>query len=196
MGIAVFLLDNRGTWGRGHAFETAVHRRLGVLEVADQVAAARWLRSQPWVDPGRIAVYGGSYGGYMTLLLMFRAPEVYRAGIAYAPVTDWALYDTIYTERYMDTPEDNPDGYRAAAPLTWAKDLRGALLVAHGSMDNNVHLQNTLQLIDELAAADRSFELMVYPRTRHGIRRSQFALHFHRLQLDFLARHLLEKTGD
>ncbi len=196
MGIAVFLVDNRGTWGRGHAFETAVHRRLGELEVADQLAAARWLKEQPWVDPDRIAVYGGSYGGYMTLLLMLRAPDVFRAGIAYAPVTDWSLYDTIYTERYMDTPEDNPEGYEASAPLTYADNLEGALLLVHGTMDNNVHLQNSLQLIGKLAAADKGFELMIYPRTRHGVRRSKFALHFHRLKVDFLKRYLLDDLPD
>jgi dipeptidyl-peptidase-4 len=195
MGIAVFLVDNRGTGGRGHAFETAVHRRLGELEVADQLAAARWLKAQPWVDPERIAVYGGSYGGYMTLLLMLKTPGVFRAGIAYAPVTDWSLYDTIYTERYMDTPEDNPEGYTASAPLTYAENLEGALLVVHGAMDNNVHLQNTLQLIGRLTKADKTFELMVYPRTRHGVRRSKFALHFHRLKVDFLKRHLLDDCG-
>jgi len=193
MGIGVFLVDNRGTWGRGHAFETAIHRRLGELEVADQLAAARWLKAQPWVDPDRIAVYGGSYGGYMTLVLMLKTPGVFRAGIAYAPVTDWKLYDTIYTERYMDTPEDNPEGYEASAPLTYADNLQGALLLAHGAMDNNVHFQNTLQLIGKLATADKSFELMVYPRTRHGVRRSKFALHFHRLKVNFLKRYLLDE---
>ncbi len=196
MGIATFLVDNRGTWGRGHAFETIVHRRLGEYEVADNLDAARWLGSQPWVDPDRIAVYGGSYGGYMTLLLMLKAPDVFRAGIAYAPVTDWRLYDTIYTERYMDTPQDNPEGYKESAPLAYADNLSGALLLAHGTMDNNVHLQNSLQLIGKLAAADKSFELMIYPRTRHGIRRSPFAPHFHRLKIDFLKRNLLESAED
>jgi len=191
LGMAVFLVDNRGTWGRGHAFETAVHRRLGGLEVADQLAAARWLKQQPWVDGDRIAVYGGSYGGYMTLMCLLTAPDLFRAGIAYAPVTDWRLYDTIYTERYMDTPQDNAEGYEASAPLTHAENLASPLLLAHGTMDNNVHLQNTLQLIEKLAAADKSFELMVYPEARHGIRRSQFKLHFHRLKVDFLKRHLL-----
>jgi len=196
MGIATFLVDNRGTWGRGHAFETVVHRRLGEYEVADNLDAAGWLTSQPWVDPDRIAVYGGSYGGYMTLLLMLKAPDVFRAGIAYAPVTDWRLYDTIYTERYMDTPQDNPEGYTLSAPLEYAENLSGALLLAHGAMDNNVHLQNTLQLIGKLAAANKTFEFMIYPRTRHGIRRSRFAPHFHRLKIDFLKRNLLDNPEE
>ena len=196
LGMAVFLVDNRGTSGRGHAFETAVHRRLGELEVADQLAAVRWLNGHAWVDSDRIAVYGGSYGGYMTLLCMLKSPDVFRAGIAYAPVTDWRLYDTVYTERYMDTPEDNPQGYEVSAPLTWAENLEGPLLLVHGAMDNNVHLQNTLQLIGKLATADKAFELMVYPDTRHGVRLSSFALHFHRLKVDFLKRNLLITDGD
>ncbi len=192
-GIAVFLVDNRGTWGRGHAFETAVHRRLGQLEVADQLAAARWLKEQPWVDGDRLAVYGGSYGGYLTLMLMLKAPEMFRAGIAYAPVTDWRLYDSAYTERYMDTPEDNPEGYDEGAPLAFADQLEGSLLIVHGSRDNNVHLQNTLQMVAALAGADKDFDLMIYPRTRHGVRRGQFAMHFHRLKVDFLKRTLLTR---
>lgn len=191
MGIAVFLVDNRGTWGRGHAFETAVHRRLGQLEVADQLAAVRWLKDQPWVDGDRIAVYGGSYGGTMTLMLMLKAPDVFRAGIAYAPVTDWRLYDSVYAERYLDTPEDNTGGYDEGAPLTFADRLEGSLLIVHGSRDNNVHLHNTLQMVGKLAAADKDFELMIYPKTRHGVRRGEFALHFHRLKVDFLRRALL-----
>ena len=196
LGMAVFLVDNRGTWGRGHAFETAVHRRLGELEVADQLAAVRWLNGHAWVDSDRIAVYGGSYGGYMSLLCMLKAPDVFKAGIAYAPVADWRLYDTIYTERYMDTPEDNAEGYEASAPLTWTDKLEGPLLLVHGSMDNNVHLQNTLQLVGKLGAADKTFELMIYPQTRHGVRLSSFALHFHRLKVDFLTRNLLENSGE
>ncbi len=196
MGIGVFLVDNRGTWGRGHDFETAVYRRLGQVEVADQLAAARWLKEQSWVDGDRLAVYGGSYGGYMTLMLMLKAPEMFRAGIAYAPVADWRLYDSVYTERYMDTPEENPEGYDQGAPLKIADQLQGSLLIVHGSRDNNVHLQNTLQMVAALAAADKKFELMIYPKTRHGVRRGQFALHFHRLKVDFLQRTLLSGATD
>ncbi len=192
MGIATFLIDNRGTWGRGHAFEAAVHRRLGGPEITDQLTAVRWLRAQPWVDADRIAVYGGSYGGYMTLMLMLTAPETFRAGIAYAPVTDWKLYDSIYTERYMDTPADNPEGYERSAPLNLADRLEGTLLIAHGLRDNNVHLHNTLQMVARFAGADKEFELMIYPGSRHGIRHGPYALHFHRLKLDFLRRTLLE----
>lgn len=195
MGIGVFLVDNRGTFGRGHAFETAVHRRLGQLEVEDQLTAVRWLKEQPWVDGGRVAVYGGSYGGYMTLMLMLKAPEMFKAGIAYAPVTDWRLYDSAYTERYMDTPEDNPDGYEQGAPLTLAGHLEGSLLMVHGLRDNNVHVQNTLNMVGMLAGENKKFELMIYPKTRHGVRRGQYALHFHQLKVDFLQRTLLSDSA-
>ena len=190
-GLVVFTVDNRGSWGRGHAFEAAVHRRLGALELADQLAGVRFLKAEPWIDPERIGIYGGSYGGYMALVAMNRAPGHFAAGIAYAPVTDWRLYDTIYTERYMDRPEDNPDGYREASPINFAAGLDGALLICHGTMDNNVHLQHTVQMADEFQKAGKLFELMIYPRVRHGVRMSQHRLHFHRIKTDFLERRLI-----
>ncbi|MCP4902336.1 MAG: prolyl oligopeptidase family serine peptidase [bacterium] len=189
-GIIVYWLDNRGTWARGKAFESVVHRRLGQLEVADQLAGVRHLKSLSYVDPDRIGVYGGSYGGYLTLMCMLSAPDVFRAGIAYAPVTDWRLYDSVYTERYMDTPQDNPEGYDAGAPLLLADKLKGRLLIVHGSMDNNVHTQQSLQMIKKLTDAGKQFEFMLYPRGRHGIRVSDYRLHFHRLKTDFLLEHL------
>ena len=190
-GMAVFAVDNRGTAGRGRTFERAVHRQLGRLEVGDQLAAVRWLKARPWVDDDRIAAYGGSYGGYLVLMCLMSAPEELAAGIAYAPVTDWRFYDTVYTERYMDQPANNPEGYRRGAPLELADRLKRPVLIVHGMMDNNVHVQNTLQLVGKLAEAGAPFELMIYPQTRHGVRRSKtFAAHFHRLKLDFLLRHL------
>jgi dipeptidyl-peptidase-4 len=191
MGLVVFTLDNRGSWGRGHAFESAVYRRLGQVELADQLAGVRYLTSQPWVDPNRIGVYGGSYGGYMALMAMHGAPQVFRAGIAYAPVTDWRLYDSIYTERYMDLPTDNPEGYREGSPIHSAGRLAGALLICHGTMDNNVHFQQTVQLVARYLDEGKLFELMVYPRVRHGVRISKHRLHFHRLKTDFLERALI-----
>jgi len=190
-GMVVFWLDNRGTWGRGKAFETIVHRRLGDIEDEDQLAGLTKLMQQPWVDRDRIAVYGGSYGGFMALTCMLRHPEVFRAGIAYAPVTDWRLYDSVYAERYMDRPQDNPEGYERSAPIIAAEKLAGRLLLVHGTMDNNVHMQNTLRLVDKLASAGLTFDLMLYPRVRHGVRVSHFKLQFHRLKTEFLERHLL-----
>ncbi len=190
-GMVVFCLDNRGSWGRGHAFEAAIHRKLGEVELADQIAGVRYLKSQPWVDPERIGVYGGSYGGFMTLVAMNQAAEHFSAGIAYAPVTDWRFYDSVYTERYMDTPKDNPNGYESSSPVNYAAGFEGALLICHGTMDNNVHLQNTVQMADRYIEAGKLFDLMLYPRTRHGIRISGSRLQFHTLKADFLERHLL-----
>ncbi len=190
-GIVVWWLDNRGTAGRGRAFERAIFRRLGDQELADQLAGVDWLRGQGWVDERRIAICGGSYGGFMTLHALLSAPEVFRAGVAWAPVVDWTLYDTIYTERYMDTPEANPDGYAASALPPRAGALQADLLLMHGLMDNNVHFQNTVRMIDALTAAGKPFELMVYPRTRHGIRSAKSSrLDFHRRQERFLLRAL------
>jgi dipeptidyl-peptidase-4 len=190
-GLVVFTVDNRGSWGRGHAFEAAVHRRLGALELADQLAGVRFLKAQPWIDPDRIGIYGGSYGGYMALMAMNRAPDQFAAGIAYAPVSDWRLYDSIYTERYMDRPGDNSDGYRDGSPINFAAGLDGSLLICHGAMDNNVHLQHTVRIADEYQKAGKLFELMIYPRVRHGVRMSNHRLHFHRLKTDFLERRLI-----
>ena len=194
-GLLVYTVDSRGSWGRGHAFEAAVHRRLGQLELVDQLDGVRFLARQPWVDPERIGIYGGSFGGYMVLMAMNRAPEQFAAGIAYAPVTDWRLYDTIYTERYLDRPDDNPDGYREGSPINFAAALNGALLICHGTMDNNVHLQHTLQMADEYQKAGKLFELMLYPRVRHGVRISHHRLHFHELKTDFLERRLIGSGG-
>jgi len=191
-GLIVFTLDNRGSARRGHAFETASFRRLGQVELADQVRGAQYLKSLPYVDPGRIGVYGGSYGGYMTLMCMNKASEYFRVGVAYAPVTDWALYDSIYTERYMDRPADNPEGYRQGAPLRFARGLAGPLLICHGTADNNVHLQNTVQMADEYIKAGKMFDLMLYPRVRHGIRMSKYRLHFHKLKAEFLGKYLIK----
>jgi dipeptidyl-peptidase-4 len=191
-GLIVFTLDNRGSARRGHAFEAASFRRLGQVELADQVQGAKYLEGLPYVDPGRIGVYGGSYGGYMTLMCMNRAPEHFHVGVAYAPVVDWALYDSVYTERYMDRPQDNPTGYREGAPLHFAKGLAGRLLICHGTADNNVHLQNTVQMADEYIRAGKLFDLMLYPRIRHGIRMSKYRLQFHALKADFLERYLIQ----
>jgi dipeptidyl-peptidase-4 len=130
----------------------------------------------------------------MALTCLFKAPERFRAGIAYAPVTDWRLYDTIYTERYMETPQANPEGYAASAALEFAHQLQGRLLLVHGASDNNVHLQNTLQLSERLSAAGKTFDMLVYPRVRHGIRTSRFKLVFHQRKWEFLRQHLLPES--
>jgi len=191
-GLIVFTLDNRGSARRGCAFEQAVYRHLGQVEVADQVRGSQFLKSLPYVDPQRIGVYGGSYGGYMTLMCLNKAPDHFRMGVAYTPVADWNLYDSVYTERYMDRPQDNPEGYREGAPLRFAQGLAGPLLICQGTGDNNVHVQSTLQMADEYIQAGKQIQLMLYPRIRHGIRTSKYKLHFHTLKAQFLERWLIQ----
>lgn len=187
-GYLVFLCDNRGTGGRGRDFKKCTYLRLGQLEVEDQIAAARYLASLPWVDPRRIAIWGWSYGGYMTAMLMLRGADVFRAGIAVAPVTDWRLYDTIYTERYMRRPDENPEGYQEGAPVHHARRLRGKLLIIHGTLDDNVHFQNSARLVSALQDAGKQFETLFYPERRHGIEGRR--LHLYRAMTRFLKRTL------
>jgi dipeptidyl-peptidase 4 len=176
-GYVVFMLDNRGTAFRGTAFQAPIHRRMGDVEVADQVQGARWLGSQSYVDPTRMGVWGWSYGGYMTLNLMFKAPDVFRAGVSGAPVTDFALYDTHYTERYLDRPQDNAAGYAATSVLPYAKDLKGNLLVMHGMADDNVLFLNSTKLFRKLQDLNKPFEVMVYPGAKHGLMRQNDGRH-------------------
>jgi dipeptidyl-peptidase-4 len=168
-GYIVWQCENRGGMGRGHAFETAIHRQLGVAELADQVAGVKYLISLGIADPARIGIHGWSYGGYMTVNAMLNAPEVFHAGFAGAPVTNWLNYDTIYTERYMGIPKDNPEGYRATALPAKAEKLEGKLLLVHNFEDDNVLFQNSLQLADALQLAGKQFEYMLYPQKTHGV---------------------------
>ena len=188
-GYVVLTVDNRGTGGRGTAFDDPIYRRMGFPEVDDQVAGARWLGAQPWVDAQRIGVYGWSYGGYMTLLCMFKAPEVFAAGSAGAPVTEWGLYDTHYTERYMGDPAVG-DAYSASSPNSWVEGLEGPLLLIHGMADDNVFFDHSVKLMAALQQAGKPFELMTYPGKRHRITGEAERVHLNRLQLDFFRRHL------
>jgi dipeptidyl-peptidase-4 len=169
-GFIVFALDNRGSAARGHDFEVAAAMRLGASQLPDQLAGVRWLVDQPWVDSDRIAIWGWSYGGYMTCYALTHAPGVFAAGAAVAPVTDWRLYDSIYTERYMGMPDDNPDGYAAASVLDAVGALSDPLLVIHGTSDDNVHVQHTLQLADRAWRSNVRFGLMLMPGLGHGLR--------------------------
>jgi dipeptidyl-peptidase 4 len=187
-GYVVFSLDNRGTPRRGAAFGGSLYGRQGTVEVADQRKGVEWLRAQPWVDGERIGVHGWSNGGYMTLMLLARAPDDYACGVAGAPVADWALYDTHYTERYMNLPKANVDGYREASVFTHLDGIRpGALLLVHGMADDNVLFTNSTKLMSELQRRATPFELMTYPGAKHGLR-GKDALHRYRLAEDFLGR--------
>ncbi len=185
-GYVVFSLDNRGTPRRGRDFGGALYGRQGTVEVEDQRKGVEWLRSQPWVDGERIGVHGWSNGGYMTLMLLGQAPDDFRCGIAGAPVADWALYDTHYTERYMGLPKANVDGYRTASVFTHLDGIRDdALLLVHGMADDNVLFSNATALMSKLQAADTRFQLMTYPGAKHGLRGGD-ALHRYRMAERFL----------
>ena len=166
-GFVVFKLDNRGSSGRGHAFEAHLARRMGTVEVDDQAAGVEWLIERGIADPNRIGIYGWSYGGYMTVMAMLRRPDLFKVGVAGAPVADWDGYDTAYTERYMSTPAENPDGYRDGSLLTHAAKLKGKLLLVHGMVDENVHFRHTARLIRALSEAGRPYDILIFPEERH-----------------------------
>lgn len=168
-GVVVVAVDNRGTDGRGRDFRRAMFRRLGQVEVADQVAAAQWLARQPWVDATRMGIWGWSYGGYASLMAMISGGGIFTMGIAVAPVTDWRAYDTHYTERFMRRPSDNEANYDRGSAIKRAGELQGDLLLVHGDADDNVHYQQTHQLVKALQDAGKQFRYMVYPRKLHGI---------------------------
>ena len=169
-GFIVACVDGRGTGGRSRAYETAVYMQLGKYETEDQVAGAEYMSTLPYVDGNRIGIYGWSYGGYETLMAMSTGNGIYRAGVAIAPVTDWRYYDTIYSERFMRTPQENGDGYRQSAPITHAANLKGSLLIVSGTADDNVHYLNTLQYSAALVEAGIQFDSQIYTNKDHHIR--------------------------
>jgi dipeptidyl-peptidase-4 len=192
LGFVVFRCDPRSASGKGACSTWTAYRQLGVPELKDIESAITWLLSaHPYVDPARVGMSGHSYGGFITAYALTHS-KLFAAGIAGAPVTDWRNYDTIYTERYMNTPQENPDGYNVTSVVKAAKNLHGRLLILHGLMDDNVHAQNTVQLVQELQRAEKDFEVMLYPRARHGI----FGRHYQRLVLDFMQRTLQPKPGN
>jgi len=194
-GYVVFQLDNRGSGLRGARFETALRSRMGHVEVEDQVKGVEFLRSLPFVDGSRIGIHGWSYGGYMTLMCLMQAPDAFAAGVAGAPVTDWALYDTHYTERYLSTPQANPEGYRTSNVLEHAKDLKRPLLLMHGMADDNVLFANSTALMKKLQDLQKPFDLMTYPGGKHGlIRQNVMGLHAHTQIVRFFDRELKEKN--
>lgn len=189
-GYVLFRLDNRGSWNRSVAFKTAVDRRLGTVETKDQLEGLRYLKSLPYVDDARIAVSGWSYGGFMTLQLMTEKGAGLAAGASGAPPTDWSLYDTCYTERYMGTPKDNPTGYAQSDILSRLGNLHGRLLLLKGMSDDNVILANTTRLTAALQKRGIAFDMMEYPGERHGIRGNEKLLQLWRTYLEFFARNL------
>jgi dipeptidyl-peptidase-4 len=189
-GFVVWQLDNRGTANRGHVWEAKLYRRLGKQELADQEVGIRHLISLGFVDPKRIGLHGWSYGGFMTLYTMLHAPGLIRAGVAGAPVTDWRLYDTIYTERYLGLPADNEDGYRLSSPLHFAANLSGPLMIVHNYSDDNVLFQHSFQMMAELQKAGKQYETLIYPQRTHGIA-EPLRKHMLKAITAFFERHLV-----
>ncbi|WP_373511180.1 alpha/beta fold hydrolase, partial [Persicitalea sp.] len=189
-GYIVVSIDNRGTGARGKAFRTVTYAQLGKLETQDQIEGAKYLGTLPYVDKDRIGIWGWSYGGYMASLCMTVGADYFKAGIAVAPVTTWRFYDSIYTERYLKRPQDNPDGYDDNSPLTHAAKLKGPFLLIHGTGDDNVHFQNSIEFVNALVEENREFETFYYPNRAHALRGGNTRYHLYRMMTKFLEENL------
>jgi dipeptidyl-peptidase-4 len=189
-GIVIARIDNRGTDGRGEAFRKSTYLQLGKLETEDQVNAAKYLGRLGWIDESRIGIWGWSYGGYMTLLCMTKGAEVFKMGIAVAPVTNWRFYDTIYTERFMRKPQDNASGYDDNSPINHAGALKGKLLLIHGTADDNVHFQNSVEMADRFIKENKPFTQFFYPDKNHSISGGSTRYHLYTMMTDFILENL------
>jgi dipeptidyl-peptidase-4 len=190
-GYIIFALDNRGSMGRGHAFETPIYHQLGKIELEDQLAGVKYLKSLGYVDSSRIGIMGGSYGGYMTLDALFNAADTFRVGVSLYPVSDWRLYDTIYTERYMGRPQDNAESYTNSSPVNQAAKMKGKLMLAHGTGDDNVHFANTIELLNAfLDSSHYPDQLMIFPGRGHGIGDPAAAIQLYKRVTEFLLNNL------
>lgn len=192
-GIIVVSVDNRGTGARGELFKKMTYKELGKYETEDLITCANHFKALPYVDSTKIGIFGWSYGGYMSSLAITKGAASFSAAIAVAPVTNWRNYDNIYTERYMQKPQDNADGYDQNSPVNHVKELKGNYLLVHGSADDNVHYQNSMEMINALVAANRDFELMIYPNRNHGISGGGARLHLYEKMTAFLEKNLLDK---
>ena len=192
-GIVVWVCDNRSASGKGLESQWPVHGRLGELELADIEDGLTWLKRQGWVDPDRVAIGGFSFGGTVAAYALTHSTS-FAAGIIGAPVTDWRLYDSVYTERYMGRPQRNPDAYDRTSVVRAADRLHGRALLIHGVTDDNVHLQNTTQFVAALQRAGKSFEMMLYPASRHGVTATDQHRHYRQMTYDFLMRTLAPRS--
>lgn len=168
-GYIVVCVDGRGTGFRGTKYKKVTYKNLGKYEIEDQITAAKWLGNQSYVDKSRIGIFGWSFGGYMASLAMTKGADVFKMGIAVAPVTNWRFYDSVYTERFLQTPQENKDGYDLNSPTTYAKLLKGKFLLIHGTADDNVHFQNSMEFSEALIQNKKQFDFMAYPDKNHGI---------------------------
>lgn len=191
-GFIVVSIDGRGTGGKGQDFKKCTYLKLGYYETIDQIEAIKYLHTIPFIDKKRIAIFGWSYGGYLSLLCMTRGADYFYAGIAVAPVTNWRYYDNIYTERYMRKPQENSANYDENSPIHHIKNLKSPILIIHGDSDDNVHVQNTMEFVNELCKYNKQFEMMIYPNRNHGLYGGYTRLHLYTKITDFLEKHLLK----
>ena len=189
-GYIIFYLDNRGTGGRGSEFKKMVYKQLGKYEVQDMIEGAKYLGSLPYVDKDRIGIWGWSYGGYISAFTILKGSKYFKAAVAVAPVTHWKFYDSIYSERFMQTPQLNPQGYEDSSPLNYAEDLKGKLLVIHGTADDNVHFQNSVELVNRLVDNNRPVEVMYYPEKDHSIYGGMTRIHLFEKITNFILNNL------
>jgi dipeptidyl-peptidase-4 len=188
--IIIACVDGRGTGFKGRDFKKMTQKELGKYEVQDQIAVAKKLSELPYIDASRTGIWGWSYGGFMSSNSLFQAPDTFEMAIAVAPVTSWRFYDSIYTERYMETPQENPTGYDENSPLSHVNGLKGKFLLVHGSADDNVHVQNSMRLIEALVQAKKQFDWRIYPDKNHGIYGGNTRLHLYTLMTDFIKKNL------
>lgn len=189
-GYIVVTVDNRGTGGRGNQFKKCTYKQLGKFEVADQIETAKYMGSLPYVDKTRIGVQGWSFGGYLTSLCMTKGADYFKAGIAVAPVTNWRYYDSIYTERFLQTPQENAEGYDDNSPINHVKKLKGAYLLVHGTADDNVHYQNSIEMVNALVKANKQFDMFMYPDKNHSIAGGTTRIHLYTKMTDFILKNL------
>jgi dipeptidyl-peptidase-4 len=189
-GYIVVSVDNRGTGGRGEAFKKSTYLNLGKLEAIDQIEAGKWLAKQSYVDAGRIGIWGWSFGGYMSSLCIAKGADVFKMAIAVAPVTTWRFYDTIYTERYLRTPQENPEGYDDNSPINFVKDIKGKYMIIHGLADDNVHFQNAAEMVMELVNNNIPFDSGYYPNKSHSISGGKTSLHLYTKMTNYIKDNL------
>lgn len=189
-GYVIACVDNRGTGSRGADFKKITYKQLGKYETSDQIEVAKWLASKNFVDPSRIGIWGWSYGGYLSSLCITKGADVFSMAIAVAPVTNWRYYDSIYTERYMQLPQDNAAAYDESSPTKYAENLKGKFLLIHGTADDNVHFQNSVMFSEALIQANKSFEQAYYPNKNHGISGGNTRFHIYSRMTDFILKNL------
>jgi len=192
-GIIIVSADHRGSGHFGKKGMDYMHRDLGKWEMNDYIEVINYLKTLPFIDGNRIGISGYSYGGYMAAYALTYASDHFQFGFSGSPVTDWRLYDSVYTERYMDTPQENPDGYKSSSVLTHVEKYKGGLRLTHGTMDDNVHPQNSLQLIEAILANKKSVQLMFYPGSTHGIRGTQ-RYEFTKSNINFWLKNFFNRT--